>query len=572
MEFSRFSGCVVVRELLGGLAITLLLIQLFSKLNGGKSRRRPGKHTLRLLTETKQVEKECKPFCDAFLSMPPVSEESVCAEQIREIVMGKHLLFKSLETNPEHLLRVSRHIVHNYHGALATRYTVQYNLYAGSVVALGSDEQRAFLYETQERGELGCFAFTELGAGVLSGAGVETTAVYDPVKKEFCIHSPCKSASKTWISQGVYAEHAVILANIIMPDGSDKGPHLFFTRIQHRDKITNSLTPVPGVSVSSLEAKIALQGLDNAYISFDQFVIPRESLLSRFSNIDEDTGEYSLTLPKGNKRMLDLLISRLLTGRVCLSEYTLSYAENLVKSSYSYASQRDLWISKRQRGTVKSNKMSEKPLIAATFTRYIETIAVIAAFIEDTREVTAEGIRNSSFPPSLIEAVCICKFVGTSFGVDTVSVMRKMMGSHAMFAHSKLGESSFVCNATCAAEGDNTVMELKVVGDLIKGGLSALFPFSLVMFALFHSWTTRYVLWNYVTSVVYAFWLGKRALEEGQLLRDIAWCRAHLLILKSFWARRGQGGARESFSGEEMEAMEASYSEVLVRFPVPSQF
>lgn len=63
-----------------------------------------------------------------------------------------------------------------------------------------------------------------------------------------------------------------------------------------------------------------------------------------------------------------------------------------------------------------------------------------------------------------MERTCVCKFVGTAFGVDSVSVLRKVMGSHAVLAKSGLGANTFVCNATCAAEGDNTVMELKVRG------------------------------------------------------------------------------------------------------------
>ena len=61
----------------------------------------------------------------------------------------------------------------------------------------------------------------------------------------------------------------------------------------------------------------------------------------------------------------------------------------------------------------------------------------------------------------------MCKFVGTGFAVDAVSAMRKLMGSRAMQADAWLGEGSFVCNATCAAEGDNTIMELKVVQDMV---------------------------------------------------------------------------------------------------------
>jgi hypothetical protein len=167
--------------------------------------------------------------------------------------------------------------------------------------------------------------------------------------------------------------------------------------------------------------------------------------------------------------------------------------------------------------------------------------------------------------------VCVCVDCISIYSCSLLNcfVICLDQGSHAMFANSKLGAASFVCNATCAAEGDNTVMELKVVGDLIKGGFSAIFPFSLVVFSLFHSCTTRYILWTYLKSIAIAFYLGKSALDEGQLLRDIAWARAHLLLLQDF--RRG-AAAKAKFSSAEMDAIELCYAEVLVKFPVPPQF
>ena len=120
---------------------------------------------------------------------------------MREIIKLRYLEYKSLEINPEYLLRANRHICDSDHGALGTRFTVQYNLFSGSIIALGNEIQRQRLYDTQEKGDLGCFAFTEIGAGVLSGAGVETTAEYDSIRQIFIIHSPTPSSSKTWISQ-----------------------------------------------------------------------------------------------------------------------------------------------------------------------------------------------------------------------------------------------------------------------------------------------------------------------------------------------------------------------------------
>src|ERR1041384_1948277 len=58
---------------------------------------------------------------------------------------------------------------------------------------------------------IGCYAQTELGHGS-NVRGLETTARWDPVKKEFEIHSPYLTASKWWNgSMGRTATHAVCM-------------------------------------------------------------------------------------------------------------------------------------------------------------------------------------------------------------------------------------------------------------------------------------------------------------------------------------------------------------------------
>ena len=226
--------------------------------------------------------------------------------------------------------------------------------------------------------------------------------------------------------------------------------------------------------------------------------------------------------------------------------------------------------------------MADKPLISAAFTRYIESLEVVASYIALTRERVAQCIRDSVFPPHIIEAVCICKFVGTSFGVDAVSAIRKVMGAYALTQQSRLGASSFVCNATCAAEGDNTIMELKVVGDLVKGGLARMLPVGLLLRSFSHGGATRSVLARYVLLMVRAMALGKAAMQEGQLLRDIAWCRAHLLILDSWYtvgaaqyqkqATATAGGRNSKISAADLDKAIESYEAILMRFPTPVQF
>jgi hypothetical protein len=270
--------------------------------------------------------------------------------------------------------------VDSENGSLYTRFTVQYNLYAGTIVALGSDKQREELYATQAGGDLGCFAFTECGAGVLSGAGVETTATFDEKREVFVIHTPVPSARKNWISQGMFAERAVILANLIFK-GTNYGPHIFWARIA--DRKGKDLKSVKGVKVERLGAKVALLGLDNAFVSFDHFEVGTDSLLSRFSRVQkcEKEHEYELELPTGAKRMLDLLISRLLTGRIVLSgmyyailqcpiplldalsmpalpfpEYTVAYSMMLLRRSWQYTKGRELWRGKKEQGDAMCSK------------------------------------------------------------------------------------------------------------------------------------------------------------------------------------------------------------------------
>jgi len=88
-----------------------------------------------------------------------------------------------------------------------------------------------------------------------------------------------------------------------------------------------------------MEDKAALEGLDNAYIRFDGFTVPRSSLLSRFCHLDKE-GVYTLSLPAGVTRMLDLLISRLLTGRIVLSEATIGHALGCMQRSWQYCANR----------------------------------------------------------------------------------------------------------------------------------------------------------------------------------------------------------------------------------------
>ena len=64
--------------------------------------------------------------------------------------------------------------------------------------------------------------------------------------------------------------------------------------------------------------------------------------------------------------MLDLLISRLLTGRIVLSEATVGYTRALVRRSWKYCANRTLWKGRKPEGPL----MSTMPLVQKCFRDY----------------------------------------------------------------------------------------------------------------------------------------------------------------------------------------------------------
>jgi acyl-CoA oxidase len=149
-------------------------------------------------------------------------------------------------------------------------------LFAGSIVGLGSDEQVASLETMQKSGTLGCFALTEILAGVNSGLVVNATAEWVPEKESFLLNTPTKASHKNWISQGLTADKTVVMASLIL-EGKNLGPHAFL--IDMRDAPGGKL--LPGIALSDMGVKTTANDLDNASIEFKDMLIPRSSMLSR---------------------------------------------------------------------------------------------------------------------------------------------------------------------------------------------------------------------------------------------------------------------------------------------------
>lgn len=158
----------------------------------------------------------------------------------------------------------------------------------------GSDDQiKEYLDKTVKCEILGCYAQTEIGHGS-DVSSLETTAVYDKATESFIVDSPTLTSGKMWPGElGKTATHAAFHAQLII-DGKKYGVHTFLCQIRNMD----SHRPLKGLEIGDIGPKGGYQQKDNGYMYFNNFVIPRTALLSKYVNVSKD-GQFSV---KGNPK------------------------------------------------------------------------------------------------------------------------------------------------------------------------------------------------------------------------------------------------------------------------------
>jgi len=334
-------------------------------------------------------------------------------------------------------------------GGADVRTTVQLNLFTGSVMNLGNEEQKNWMRETFKSGQLGAFFLTEKNAGVLSGLIVQTTATWTPKGYIVTSPDPHDQSMKNWISQGLTAKWGVVIARLILPNQEDKGAHAFLVDME-----------LPGIRKIDMPRKTDFNCLDNVQCIFDDVLVPHDSLLSGISYVD-DIGRYVLRDPKVPFNFV-MVAQRLLSGRICIAGVALSFLENIIDQIEKYGRERMMPI---ESGKEQFRPLIEMPFLADQIDVY-RSLAIL--FRHYVSSLENEYMNTRHISEDLVHRIACAKSEIVNFAIDATEKLKKVVGSYALFEESPWGTKSDILYVLRFAEGDSAILQQKMARDAVR--------------------------------------------------------------------------------------------------------
>ncbi|KAM3914897.1 peroxisomal acyl-coenzyme A oxidase 2-like [Leptodactylus fuscus] len=325
---------------------------------------------------------------------------------------------------------------------------------------LGTDEQIAKWIPLARNYKIfGTYAQAELGHGTHL-RGLETTATFDPNTQEFIIDTPQITATKWWPGDlGKTSTHAVVLAQLYS-NGKNYGMHPFIVQVRS----LKDHSPLPGISVGDIGPKMAFEHADNGYLMMRNIRIPRENMLSRYSQVLPDGSYFKNGSDKIHYFTLIYLRVSILRGEVMeplMKACTISVRYSAVRR------QSELKPGDREPKILEYQTQQQKllPLVATCYATNF-TVQYMEKFYDEVYgEIQKE---NFNSVPELHALAAGMKALLTEICSNGVEVCRKACGGQGYSLYSGLPSLYTKVTASCTYEGENTVLHLQVARFLIK--------------------------------------------------------------------------------------------------------
>ncbi len=338
--------------------------------------------------------------------------------------------------------------------SLTIKFGVQFGLFGGAILGLGTDKHhRKYLEPTGKAELLGCFAMTETGHGS-NVKDLETMAIYDASNKIITINTPQYQAGKEYIGNALHGSMAVVFAQLIV-NGFNHGIHAVI--VPYRDANGQLLR---GVTVKDCGYKMGLNGVDNGRLWFENVVVPKENLLNKYGDID-DSGNYISPIENPNKRFFTML-GALVGGRICVGNAGLSAAKTALTIAIRYALKRRQFAPKDgELETILMDYPTHQHRLTPLLVKSYLFHFAIANLGEQYCVATEEDMRKIETKAAGLKAMA------TWHATRTIQECREACGGKGYLSENRFADIKADSDIFMTFEGDNTVLMQLVAKGLL---------------------------------------------------------------------------------------------------------
>ena len=372
-------------------------------------------------------------------------------KKLTKVMKSGIISVKDFFTDPKNIF-LAHEMIGQCDGATVTKFTVQFNLFGGSMTALHT-ERHAKYFDKIDSGEIiGCFCLTELGYGN-NAIKMETTVTYDEKTQEFVVNSPTVMSQKYWITNGFkHSNHALVFGQTIVK-GKNEGVSAFLVPI--RDK---NMKELKGVKIVDMGFKMGQNGVDNAALTFDHVRIPRINMMNKFTDVDEQ-GNFNSKFKSMSQRFFGVT-EKLLSGRLCIASMCVGAARSCMYIAITYAQQRLAVGPTGESDTpIFSYQLQQNaliPLLAKTI-----SLSLMHVMCKDIYQ------NPKGHEDELLSLCCIDKTMNGWNLERVASICRERCGGQGYLSNNKFGDYIAMAHAGLTAEGDNRVLMVKISKDMI---------------------------------------------------------------------------------------------------------